>query len=134
MTLRTRTVLSLAPPGLPLAGLGVAGFLLLGRMGGRSDASLRENYESAQALFRINRGDVGAGRGEGRGAARTAVVAVGGGLGVVALLGVGVGWYLLRTILGPIVAVTEAVHAIGTSGQLDRTVPVFGRDELGRLA
>ena len=54
MTLRTRILLSLAPLGLLLAGLGVAGFLLLERMGGRIDAILRENYESVQAMFRLN--------------------------------------------------------------------------------
>src|SRR5436305_2189452 len=53
MTLRTRILLSLAPLGLLLAGLGVAGFLLLDRMGGRIDAILRENYESVQAMFRL---------------------------------------------------------------------------------
>src|SRR5438874_568264 len=119
MTLRTRTVLSLAPLGLLLAGLGVGGFLLRERMGGRTDAILRLNRENMERA-----------RAEARETARTAMVAFAASLGVVSLLVVGVGWYLLRTILGPIVAVTEAVHAIGTSGQLDRTVPVFGRDEL----
>src|SRR5262249_36511936 len=54
MTLRTRILLSLAPLGLLLAGLGVAGFLLLERMGGRINAILKENYESVQAMFRLN--------------------------------------------------------------------------------
>lgn len=245
MTLRTRIVLSLTPLGLLLVGLGVAGFLLLERMGGRIDAILKENYESVQAMFRLNEaleridssfqfaladredvavkqfeanwkafdkqfdveasnvtihpsedelvarlrdlradyhergrrfyalpvgsperhaayfgkpGDPGLlgrfheikavsneilrinrenmerSRDKARGAASSALVAFGVSLAVVALLVVGAGWYLLRTILGPIQAVTEAAHAIGGSGQLDRTVPVFGRDELGRLA
>ena len=54
MTLRTRILLSLAPLGAFLAGLGVAGFLLLDRMGGRIDAILKENYASVQAMFRLN--------------------------------------------------------------------------------
>ena len=54
MTLRARILLSLAPLGLLLVGLGVAGFLLLDRMGGRIDAILRENYDSVQAMFRLN--------------------------------------------------------------------------------
>src|SRR6478672_3719721 len=54
MTLRARILLSLAPLAFLLAGLGVAGFLLLERMGGRIDAILRENYESVQAMFRLN--------------------------------------------------------------------------------
>src|SRR6478736_3824130 len=54
MTLRTRILLSLVPPALFLVALGAAGFLLLHRMGGRIDAILRENYESVQAMFRLN--------------------------------------------------------------------------------
>ncbi|HJZ55651.1 MAG TPA: ATP-binding protein [Gemmataceae bacterium] len=251
MTLRTRILLSLAPLGLLLAGLGVAGFLLLERMGGRINAILKENYESVQAMFRLNEateridssfqfalagreddafrqfeanwkkfdeqfgleasnitihpaedelvarlrelradyrergrrfyalppgsperaaayfgrkpeagqpGDPGLlgrfqdikttanailrinqenmeqARDEARETARSALVAFGASLVVVSLLLAGIGWYLLRTILDPIRAVTEAAHAIGESGELDRKVPVFGRDELGRLA
>jgi signal transduction histidine kinase len=245
MTLRGRILLSLAPLGLLLVGLGVAGFLLLNRMGGRIDAILRENYASVQAMFRLaeateridssfqfaltgreadaarqfeanwavfdeqfeveagnvtihpaedelvarlgelradyrdrgrrffalppgspersaayfgrpgdpgllgrfreikdvsneilrlNRESMERTRDDARATARTALVAFGASLAVVSLLLAGAGWYLLRTILGPIAAVTEAAHAIGTSGQLDRTVPVLGRDELGRLA
>jgi signal transduction histidine kinase len=245
MTLRTRILLSLAPLGLLLVGLGVAGFLLLDRMGGRIDAILRENYESVQAMFRLNEateridssfqfalagreaeavkqfeanwpafdrqfeveasnvtihpaedelvarlrdlradyrergrrfyalpagspertaayfgrpGDPGLlgrfndikdvsneilrinrenmekARDDARATTRSAIVAFAISLAVVSLLLAGIGWYLLRTILGPIRAVTEAAHAIGGSGQLDRTIPVFGRDELGRLA
>jgi signal transduction histidine kinase len=245
MKLRTRILLSLVPLGVLLAGLGIAGFLLLERMGGSIDAILKENYASVQAMFRLNEateridssfefalagreadavkqfennwiafdaqyeveshnvtihpaedelvallkdlradyrargrrfyelphgspdritayfgraGDPGLlgrfrevkevsneilrinrenmeqARDEAQATARTALVAFGASLAVVALLVVGAGWYLLRTILGPIQAVTDAAHAIGGSGQLDRTVPVFGRDELGRLA
>ncbi|HSQ57570.1 MAG TPA: histidine kinase dimerization/phospho-acceptor domain-containing protein [Gemmata sp.] len=245
MTLRVRILLSLAPLGLLLTGLGVAGYLLMERMGGRIDAILEENYESVQAMFRLNeaieridssfqfamagreaegakqfaanwptfdeqfeieannitihpaedelvarlrelrsdyrargkgffalprgspervaayfgsgsdRGLLGVfkeikdvateilqinrqhmvkARDEARGTARSALIALCVSLGVISLLLVGVGWFLLRTILGPIREVTEAAHAIGSSGQLDRTVPVFGRDELGRLA
>src|SRR5689334_9809499 len=54
MTLRTRILLSLAPLGVLLAGLGVPGFLLLERIGGRIDAILRENYQSVQAMFLLN--------------------------------------------------------------------------------
>ena len=85
-------------------------------------------------ILRINRENMEQARDKARATARSALIAFGVSLAVVSLLLVGVGWYLLRTILGPIQAVTEAAHAIGTSGQLDRTVPVFGRDELGRLA
>ena len=245
MTLRLRILLALTPLGLLLIGLGIAGFLLLDRMGGRIDAILKENYASVQAMYQINEateridssfqfalagreehavkqfeanwkafdeqfdveaknitihpveddlvarlrelradyrqrgqrffalpskspertsayfgfaGDPGLlgrfnevkdtantilrinqenmeqARDEARAQARSALIAFGVSLTVVALLLTGIGWYLLRTFLAPIVAVTEAAHAIGSSGQLDRTVPVFGRDELGRLA
>jgi PAS domain S-box-containing protein len=244
MTLRTRILLSLAPLGMLLVALGVAGFLLLERMGGRIDAILRENYVSVQAMYRLNeatdridssfqfamtgreaeaakqfddnwkqfdeqfevaannitihpiedelvarlrllkddyrrRGvafldpknagsraaayfgrdsDIGLlgqftrikevsdeilrinsknmqqARDDARSTARSALVAFGISLGVVSLLLVGAVWYLLRAILGPIREVTDAAHAIGGSGELDREVPVFGRDELGRLA
>src|SRR5262249_11339979 len=232
MTLRTRILLSLAPLGLLLAGLGVAGLLVLERMGGRINAILKENYESVQAMFRLNEateridssfqfalagreddafrqfeanwkkfdeqfgleasnitihpaedelvarlrelradyrergrrvyapppgapgpaaadlgrkpeagqpGDPGLlgrfqdikttanailrinqenmeqARDEARETARSALVAFGASLVVVSLLLAGIGWYLLRTILDPIRAVTEAAHAIGES-------------------
>ena len=245
MSLRARILLSLAPLALLLAGLAVAGFLLLDRMSGRIDAILRENYASVQAMFRLNeateridssfqftlagREDVAArqfadnwkafdqqfeieasnvtihpveddlvarlrelradyrergrrfyahpagsperatayfgraadpgllgrfneikdvsneilrinrenmeqARDDARGTARSALVAFAVSLAGVSLLLAGVGWYLLRTILGPIRVVTEAADAIGGSGQLDLAIPVFGRDELGRLA
>lgn len=249
MSLRARILLSLVPLAVLLVALGVAGFLLLDRMGSRIDAILRENYASVQAMFRLNEalermdssfqtslsardpkreetarvqfeahwgafeeqyhieennvtihpaedalvaqlrelkadyhargvaffdpartleerraayygsgGDPGLlGRFESikavsneilrlnranmertrdgaRDTARSALGAFGASLAVVALLVAGAGWYLLRTILGPIRAVTEAAHAIGGSGRLDRSVPVFGRDELGTLA
>jgi signal transduction histidine kinase len=245
MTLRTRILLSLAPLGLFLVGLGIAGFLCLERMGGGIDAILKENYVSVQAMFRLNEaieridssfqfalagrereavtqfdanwkafdeqfdvetdnvtihpaedelvarlrdlradyrargkhfyalphgspertaayfggpGDPGLlgrfeeiktvsnailhinqenmeqARDQARATARSALIAFGASLVGVALLVIGAGWYLLHTILSPIQAVTDAAHAIGSSGQLDRQVPVFGRDELGRLA
>jgi signal transduction histidine kinase len=244
MTLRARILLSLAPLAFLIIVLGIAGFLLLDRMGGRIDAILRENYRSVRAMhhmneateridssfqsalvgreaeaakqfeagwsafdeqfdiesknitvhpiedelveklralredyrnrgrrfhalpagsdaraaaylgrpgdpgllgqfkqikdaseeiLRINQENMEHARDQARETARTALDAFAASLAIVALLVFAVGWYLLRTILGPIAAVTEAAHAIG-SGQLDRTVPVFGRDELGRLA
>ncbi len=88
----------------------------------------------AGEILRINQENMEQARDEARATARSALVAFAASLAVVSLLVAGVGWYLLRTILGPIRAVTEAAHAIGTSGELDRKLPVFGRDELGRLA
>ena len=94
----------------------------------------QEIKDTSDEILRINQENMEQARDEARATARSALIAFGMSLGVVSLLLIGAGWYLLRTILAPIVAVTEAAHAIGISGQLDRTVPVFGRDELGRLA
>jgi len=85
-------------------------------------------------ILRINRESMERARDDARATARSSLSAFGISLVVVALLVAGVGWYLVRTILGPIRAMTEVAHAIGGSGQLDRNVPVFGRDELARLA
>lgn len=247
MTLRVRILLALAPLGFLLIGFGVAGFLLLDRMGGRIDAIMRENYVSVQAMFqmnealermdssfqfalsartperekeareqfeanwllfeeqfrieeknitlhpvedelvaklrdlrsdyhtrgqrffdkpenratiyfgvpggdpglfgqfkkikavsddilRINRENMEQSRDDARATARTSLTVFAGSVALVTLILAGVGWYLLRTILNPIRAVTDAAHAIGSSGQLDRVVPMFGHDELGRLA
>lgn len=102
------------------------------------DAGLLGRFDDlktvANAILRINQENMEQVRDDAREKAHSAVVAFAASLAAVALLVVGLGWYLLRTILGPIRAVTEAAHAIGGSGQLDRAVPVFGRDELGRLA
>src|SRR5688572_8558232 len=54
MTLRHRILLTVAPLILLLAGLGVAGAVLLVRLGRLSDAILRENYDSVQAMNRVN--------------------------------------------------------------------------------
>lgn len=90
--------------------------------------------DTSDEILRINQENMEQARDEARSTARSALIAFGASLALVSLLLIGAGWYLLRTILAPIVAVTEAAHAIGVSGQLDRTVPIFGRDELGRLA
>lgn len=245
MSLRSRILLSLAPLAVLLAALGVAGFLLINRMGGGIDAILRENYVSVQAMFRlndaveridssfqfalagregealrqfdhhwkafdeqfaieaanvtihpaeddlveklrlaktvyrdlghrfyalpaessqrsalyfgkpgepgllgyfgqikttsneilrINQQNMEQARDRARDAARTALLAFAASLAGVSFLLVGIGWYLLRTILRPIRAVTDAARAISHSGELNRDVPVHGRDELGQLA
>jgi signal transduction histidine kinase/HAMP domain-containing protein len=85
-------------------------------------------------ILRINRENMEQARDEARSTARAGMMAFAVSLTAAAVLVAGAGWYLLRTILGPIRVVTEAAHAIGSSGQLDLVVPVFGRDELGRLA
>ncbi|HEX4612094.1 MAG TPA: ATP-binding protein [Urbifossiella sp.] len=85
-------------------------------------------------ILRINRENMEAARDGARATARSALIGLGVSLAVVSALVAGAGWYLLRTILAPIRAVTAAARAIGLSRELDREVPVFGRDELGQLA
>ncbi|AMV28127.1 Alginate biosynthesis sensor protein KinB [Gemmata sp. SH-PL17] len=85
-------------------------------------------------ILRINQESMERARDDARQTARRALVGFGISLGTLVAIVFGIAWYLLRKILGPIRAVTEATQAIGGSGQFDREVPVFGRDELGQLA
>src|SRR5207249_2821786 len=55
------------------------------------------------------------------------------GLLVTALLAGLLAWSTIRSILAPIQAVTRSARAIG-AGDLDQSVPVPARDELGELA
>ncbi len=54
LSLRRRILLTVAPLILLLAGLGGVGAVLLVRLGQRSDAILRENYDSVRAMHRLN--------------------------------------------------------------------------------
>lgn len=90
--------------------------------------------EVADEILRINHTNMEATRDNARATARTSLVGFSISLGVVGLLLAAAAAYLVRTILTPIRAVTETARAVGLSGQLDRQVPVFGRDELGQLA
>lgn len=196
LCLRQRILLTVAPLLLLLAGLGVSGAALLVRLGQRSDAILRENYDSVRAMDRLKLAvlvndrpeieaqfeiekhnitilpdeprmvrelDAALGRyrtdprerGEvlriadairqlnesqmqeaSRAAESTARTSAGGfiaGVVVSVLLAVLAAWWLQRTLLEPIQAVTDAATAIG-SGQLHLVVPVQSRDEVGQLA
>lgn len=88
----------------------------------------------AGEITRINQENMEQARDDARATARAALVGCGLALVALAALVFGIAGYILRSILGPIQAVTEAAQAIGESRGLDREVPVFGRDELGRLA
>lgn len=97
-------------------------------------AQFREIKKTSREILRINRENMEFARDEARDSARTALLGFSISLAVVALLVAGAAWYLVYSIVTPIRAVTDAAHAIGISQQLDRQVPVFGRDELGQLA
>jgi signal transduction histidine kinase len=68
-----------------------------------------------------------------RSTARQSVVGFAIGVGAAALVAALAAWWLLRGVLRPIADLTDAATAIG-AGQLHRTVPQLGRDELGQLA
>lgn len=196
LSLRQRILLTVAPLLLLLAGLGVTGAVLLIRLGQRSDAILRENYDSVRAMdrlkqavlvndwaeidaqFRIeknnitivpdeprlvrelgealdryrtnpqergevlrladaihdlNENQMQAASRDAQETARVSALAFVAGVAVSLLLAVGAAWWLQRSILGPIRAVTDAATAIG-GGQLHLMVPVLTGDEVGRLA
>jgi signal transduction histidine kinase len=94
----------------------------------------RQIKEVSNEILILNRENMEQARDRAQSAAGRAVVGFGIALAVLAALVFGIVWYLLRSILGPIQAVTEGAEAIAESAQLDREVPVSGPHELGRLA
>ena len=54
LTIRDRIFLTLVPLLVLVVALGVAGMILLWRLGGRVDAILRENYDSIIAMEHLN--------------------------------------------------------------------------------
>ncbi|OWK47292.1 sensor histidine kinase [Fimbriiglobus ruber] len=90
--------------------------------------------EVSAEITRINQENMESARDDARATARAATIGFGVGLCVAVVLVGGIAWYFLRTILVPIQAVTAAAEAVGKSAQLDHQVPVFGTDELGKLA
>lgn len=118
-----------------------AAFFVLPRGSAQRDAAydellglFRQIKEVSGEILRINRENMERTRDDARATARRSLVGFGVGLAVLVAVVAGIAWYLLRTILTPIHAVTEAAHGISESAQLDREVPVHRRDELGRLA
>ena len=54
LSLRTRILLTVSPLLLIISGLGGTGAVLLVQLGHRSDAILRENYDSVRAMHLLN--------------------------------------------------------------------------------
>jgi signal transduction histidine kinase len=105
-----------------------------GMYGNRSlEDAYREVERVARAIHDLNENQMQRASRDARDTARTSVALFAAGLAVAALIAPLAVWWLQRTILGPIRAVTEAATAIG-GGQLHLIVPVTGRDEVGRLA
>lgn len=96
-------------------------------------ARFREIKDVSREILRINQENMLRARDEARATARIALLGLGGALLILGVLLSAFTWYLLRTILVPIRAVTEAAQAIG-EGRLEREVPVLTQDELGQLA
>lgn len=107
-------------------------------LGSAEGPGLRKLFEEIKnvsgEILRINQENMESARDEARKTARTALIGFCFSLAGLMIPVVGIAWYLLRAILRPIREVTEAAQAIAGSGQLDREVPIFSRDELGQLA
>jgi PAS domain S-box-containing protein len=84
-------------------------------------------------ILRINQENMEEASRDAKATARNSLIWFGGGVTVTAVLALLAAWQLLRSVLRPIRELTEAATAIG-AGQLHRTVPTLGRDELGQLA
>jgi NtrC-family two-component system sensor histidine kinase KinB len=84
-------------------------------------------------ILRLNQENMEAASRRARDTARRSLVGFAIGVGAAALLAALAGWQLLRAVLRPIGDLTDAATAIG-AGQVHRTVPQLGTDELGRLA
>lgn len=95
--------------------------------------TFREIKRVSGAIHDLNESRMQQASHEARQTARVSAVGFGVGVGASVALALVAGWWLQRTILGPIRAVTEAATAIG-SGQLHLMVPEQSRDELGQLA
>jgi two-component system, NtrC family, sensor histidine kinase KinB len=95
--------------------------------------TFREIKRVSQAIHDLNESQMQKASRDAQETARVSAVGFGTGLVVSVLAAVGAAWWLLRAILGPIRALTDAAEAVG-SGQLHLVVPVTGGEELGRLA
>ena len=94
---------------------------------------LRMVKEKATAILRLNHEQMERASQQAGRTAKQSLIGFSIGIfvaGFAAFLG---GWHLVSMILRPIEEMTAAADSIG-SGELHRTVPVHGADELGRLA
>lgn len=96
-------------------------------------ATFREVKRKAKAIHDLNEEHMRSASADAQRTARTSVVGLASGLAAAVLLAVLAGWWLLRTVLNPIRAVTAAATAIG-AGDLQQLVPVRTGDEVGQLA
>ncbi|WP_157369166.1 HAMP domain-containing sensor histidine kinase [Zavarzinella formosa] len=89
--------------------------------------------EASSAILKLNHDQMEKANLQAQRTARMSLIGFSIGLVAAGLLASFLGFQLVRMILQPIEEMTAAAESIG-SGQLHRTVPVHGTDELGRLA
>jgi signal transduction histidine kinase len=95
--------------------------------------ALREMKDTAMAILRLNQDNMERASEEAKRVARSSAIGMTIGLGLALALAGALLWLLVPSLLRPIEAITRAAQAIG-EGQLHRTVPVIGHDELAQLA
>lgn len=95
--------------------------------------TFREIKRVSQAIHDLNENHMQQASLDAKETARVSVAGFGVGLATSVLAAFLTVWWLQRTILEPIQAVTDAATAIG-GGQLHLMVPEQSRDEIGRLA
>jgi two-component system, NtrC family, sensor histidine kinase KinB len=93
----------------------------------------REIRAVAREILELNQANMEEARDDARRTARRALIGLGLSVLLLGSLLAGVTWYLLRAVLGPIRATTEAAREIG-AGRLDQEVSVTRPAELGELA
>jgi two-component system, NtrC family, sensor histidine kinase KinB len=93
----------------------------------------RQIKDLSGKILEINQENMEEASRDARSTARRSLIGFAIGVGLTALLSALAAWQLLRGVLRPIRDLTDAATAIG-AGQLHRSVPQMGRDELGRLA
>ncbi len=96
-------------------------------------AKFRAIKQVSKAIHDLNEQHMQQASRDAQDTARVSAVGFGVGVLISVLLALVVAWWLQRTLLEPIQAVTDAATAIG-GGQLDLIVPVQTNDEIGRLA
>jgi two-component system, NtrC family, sensor histidine kinase KinB len=84
-------------------------------------------------ILQINQENMEEASRSARETAQRSIIGFGAGVALTAVLALLAAWQLSRAVLRPIAEMTDAATAIG-AGQLHRTVPGYGKDELGRLA
>lgn len=119
--------------------LGTAFFARAPMAGERRDDQVRlqqvarEILQVIHAIRALNEQQMQHASTQARDTAQASLIGLVVGWGATTAVAVLAAWWLHRAILGPIRSVTEAAQRIG-GGQLELLVPVYGRDELGRLA